>query len=63
MCVMICGLHNLKVDLEELGNLDHLELLHHLPVENAFQEQCVVIPGSKHVSEEHNHCTGRIEFI
>lgn len=24
MCVMICGLHNLKVDLEKLGNLDHL---------------------------------------
>lgn len=58
-----CGLHNLKVDLEKLGDLDHLELLHHLSVENAFQEDYVVIPGSKHVSEEHMHCTGRIEFI
>lgn len=54
-----CGLHNLKVNLEKLGDLDHLELRHHLPVENACQEDCIV-PGSKHVSEEHKTVQGEL---
>lgn len=55
-----CGLRNLKVDLEKLGDLDHLELRHHLPVENACREDCVVVPGSKHVSEEHKTVQGEL---